>query len=218
MTMKRIFTAALMLWAACLGSQAQEVRAGVTAGMTMNTPTYFSTFVGYNVGLRVEVATEENSCAIIGLGAMLSDKSWRYEYPDGESYMGLRNPHIKAHPTYLDIPLHAGYRWEVSPKLRVFATAGVTPSIGLFGKEKVSYEGVGTKRATQTLADNIFDNILDNEQERIDVALGYRFGIELNREVQLAVSQDWGLLRIDKSDNGMKIRNRCFTLGLTYMF
>lgn len=218
MTMKRIFIAALMIGTAWMGCLAQEIRAGMTAGVTLNTPTYFSTFVGYNVGLRVEVATEEKSCAIIGLGAMLSDKSWRYEYPDGESYMGLRNPHIKAHPTYLDIPLHAGYRWEVSPKLRVFATAGVTPSIGLFGKEKVSYEGAGTKRATQTLADNIFDNILDNEQERIDVALGYRFGIELNREVQLAVSQDWGLLCIDKSDNGMKIRNRCFTLGLTYMF
>ena len=56
--MKRIFTAALMLWAACLGSQAQEVRAGMTAGMTMNTPTYFSTMVGYNVGLRVTLASK----------------------------------------------------------------------------------------------------------------------------------------------------------------
>ena len=121
---------------------------------------------------------------------------------------------MKAHPTYLDIPLHAGYRWEVSPKVRVFATAGPTLSIGMFGKEKISYDGAGTKRATQTLADNIFDN----EQERIDCALGYRFGIELNREMQLSVSQDWGLLCIDKSGNGMKVRNRCFTLSLTYMF
>lgn len=214
MTMKRIFTAALMLWAACLGSQAQEVRAGMTAGMTMNTPTYFSTFVGYNVGLRAEVATRENSSTIFGLGVMLSDKSWRYDYPEGETFMGLNEPSIKAHPTYLDIPLHVGYRWEVSPKLRVFATAGPTVSIGLYGKEKISYTGAGSHRATMKAADNVFDY----EMERIDASLGYRFGIELKREVQLSVSQDWGLRTIEKQSSGMKIRNRCFTLGLTYMF
>ena len=59
---------------------------------------------------------------------------------------------------------------------------------------------------------------LSSEMERIDVSLGYRFGIELKREVQLSVSQDWGLRTIEKQSSGMKIRNRCFTLGLTYMF
>ena len=34
---------------------------------TGNTPTYFSTFVGYSVGLRMEVATKEKSSPIIGL-------------------------------------------------------------------------------------------------------------------------------------------------------
>jgi len=214
MTMKRIILATLMVGAAWMGSQAQEFRVGVTAGAALNTPTYFSTFVGYSVGLRMEVATEEKSSPVIGLGVMLCDKAWRYEYPDNESYMGLQEPRIKAHPTYLDIPLHAGYRWEVSPKVRVFATAGPTLSIGMFGKEKISYQGAGSRRVAQTLVDNIFDG----EQERIDCALGYRFGIELNRETQISVSQDWGLRNIEKNGSGLKIRNRCFTLSLTYMF
>ncbi len=74
-----------MMGTAWMGCQAQEVRAGMTAGIAINTPTYFSTFVGYSVGLRVEVATEEKSSAIIGLGAILSDKAWRYDYPKGQS-------------------------------------------------------------------------------------------------------------------------------------
>lgn len=70
MTMKRIFMAVLMMGAAWTGCLAQGVRTGMKAGVTLNTPTYFSTFVGYNVGLRAEVATRENSSTIIGLTYM----------------------------------------------------------------------------------------------------------------------------------------------------
>lgn len=199
--MKRLFMATLMMGAAWMGCRAQDFRGGVTVGMTVNTPTYFGTMAGYYGGWRGEMSFDEKSSPIVGLGLMLSDKSWRYTPSD--------DAHIKAHPTYFDIPFHAGYRWEVSPKVRLFATAGPTVSIGVFGKEKASYQGM-----SQTLTNNVFDN----EMERIDFALGYRFGIELNRNVQISVSQDWGLRNIDKHDNVLKYHNRCFTLALTYMF
>ncbi|MBQ8050037.1 MAG: PorT family protein [Bacteroidaceae bacterium] len=215
--MKKVITTILLFCMVCMSSGAQEFRAGMAVGMNVNSPSYFDTFAGYNVGLRGEVSFNGmESGAIFDLGLLLSDKGWRYKFGEMASIdtYGVRDVRLKAHPTYLDIPLHAGYRWQVSPKLRLFASAGPTIGIGLFGKEKMTYESAGGHRNSRTLVDNVFDNTM----ERLDVALGYRVGMEFKHEIQLSVSQDWGLRNFDKGSSDIKIRNRSFSLGLTFMF
>ena len=210
--MKKTLATLLLLCAVCVSGWGQEVRGGFTAGMNISSPSYYAPFVGAKAGMRGDVAFRDSgSSGLFEFGLMLNDKSWRYVYGDVDN---IHDARLKAHALYIEVPLHAGYRWQVGPNTRVFITAGPYLAYGVAGRAKMSYEGITGRRISETVIEKLFDDAM----ERFDCGLGYRVGIELKNEMQLSIEQDWGMLNFDKTSDKQRYLNRILTLSLSYMF
>ena len=227
MTTLNLFLACTFL-ACSLSIHAQEktfsedgkrgVRIGVTAGMNVSSPTNEDTKVGYQLGLRGEwYFKSPESGPFVSFGAMLSEKPYKQKYyvlalpsdpmPREWSKVG--------HPTFVEVPVHFGWRWKVGDKLNLFASAGLYANIGVFGKERTKSKAFGATPAAKYTT-NIFGDY--GNQAFCDYGVGYRVGMDIARHYQVSLSQDWGIRDMNELGYGTKFKNRNFSLSFTYMF
>ena len=114
------------------------------------------------------------------------------------SYRGFKADTVSYNPCYLDIPVHAGYKYENDDRITLFAEAGPYVGIGLFGKSE---------------GRNIFSDEVG--YKRIDLGLGLRTGIEIDKKYVISVGGDFGFLNvIDINGKGAKPRN--LTISFAY--
>lgn len=102
---------------------------------------------------------------------------------------------------FLQLPIHAGYRFSLGDDKNLFVQAGPTLGYGLFGSD-IEYEG-GEK-------ENYFDFA-----ERFDLGLGGRVGVEFSK-ILISAGFNYGVLEASKYGDGYN--NMSVNLGLTYMF
>lgn len=207
--MKKLIVMAL-LGAMVLPSMAQEFRVGATAGVNVNSPSGDDTgLIGFNVGIKGELGLPQASEGwFMDFSALLSSHGWKsVAYYDKATATSLQ---WKATPYYLSIPVHVGYKFRCSDKLKLFVSAGPYAGIGLFGKETLTSTLAG-KSTTSTVSNNIF---ADNVHERFDWGLGCRLGAELYGHWQLSVGYDWGM----KDTNKKNMRYRTLSISSVYVF
>ncbi|MBO5085527.1 MAG: PorT family protein [Bacteroidaceae bacterium] len=207
--MKKIFFM-ILLGAMVLPSMAQEFRVGATAGVNVNSPSGDDTgLIGFNVGVKGELGLLQASEGwFMDFSALLSSHGWKsVAYYDKATATSLQ---WKATPYYLSIPVHVGYKFRCSDKLKLFVSAGPYAGIGLFGKETLTSTLAG-KSTTSTVSNNIF---ADNVHERFDWGLGCRLGAELYGHWQLSVGYDWGMKDINKKN----MRYRTLSISSVYVF
>lgn len=207
--MKKLIVMAL-LGAMILPSMAQEFRVGATAGVNVNSPSGDDTgLIGFNVGVKGELGLPQASEGwFMDFSALLSSHGWKsVAYYDKATATSLQ---WKATPYYLSIPVHVGYKFRCSDKLKLFVSAGPYAGIGLFGKETLTSTLAG-KSTTSTVSNNIF---ADNVHERFDWGLGCRLGAELYGHWQLSVGYDWGM----KDTNKKNMRYRTLSISSVYVF
>lgn len=207
--MKKIFFM-ILLGAMVLPSMAQEFRVGATAGVNVNSPSGDDTgLIGFNVGVKGELGLLQASEGwFMDFSALLSSHGWKsVAYYDKATATSLQ---WKATPYYLSIPVHVGYKFRCSDKLKLFVSAGPYAGIGLFGKETQASTLAG-KSTTSTASNNIF---ADNVHERFDWGLGCRLGAELYGHWQLSVGYDWGM----KDTNKKNMRYRTLSISSVYVF
>ncbi|MBR4042304.1 MAG: PorT family protein [Bacteroidaceae bacterium] len=207
--MKKLIVMAL-LGAMILPSMAQEFRVGATAGVNVNSPSGDDTgLIGFNVGVKGELGLLQASEGwFMDFSALLSSHGWKsVAYYDKATATSLQ---WKATPYYLSIPVHVGYKFRCSDKLKLFVSAGPYAGIGLFGKETLTSTLAG-KSTTSTASNNIF---ADNVHERFDWGLGCRLGAELYGHWQLSVGYDWGM----KDTNKKNMRYRTLSISSVYVF
>lgn len=207
--MKKLIVMAL-LGAMVLPSMAQEFRVGATAGVNVNAPSGDDTgLIGFNVGVKGELGLPQASEGwFMDFSALLSSHGWKsVAYYDKATATSLQ---WKATPYYLSIPVHVGYKFRCSDKLKLFVSAGPYAGIGLFGKETLTSTLAG-KSTTSTASNNIF---ADNVHERFDWGLGCRLGAELYGHWQLSVGYDWGM----KDTNKKNMRYRTLSISSVYVF
>lgn len=114
------------------------------------------------------------------------------------SLKGFKTDSISFNPYYLDIPIHAGYKYEVDDRFAMFIEGGPYVGIGLFGK----CEGV----------DIFSDEIGYN---RLDIGIGARGGVEFDKRYSISLGGDFGFLKVT-DDFDAKPRN--ITFSLAYKF
>lgn len=207
--MKKIFFM-ILLGAMVLPSMAQEFRVGATAGVNVNSPSGDDTgLIGFNVGVKGELGLLQASEGwFMDFSALLSSHGWKsVAYYDKATATSLQ---WKATPYYLSIPVHVGYKFRCSDKLKLFVSAGPYAGIGLFCKETLTSTLAG-KSTTSTVSNNIF---ADNVHERFDWGLGCRLGAELYGHWQLSVGYDWGM----KDTNKKNMRYRTLSISSVYVF
>ena len=204
--------AVMLIGMAATTATAQEFRIGAVAGMNVSSPTNASTRLGYHVGVRSEwnFRDTDQKGAFLSLSALLTEKGYKSDtFYDATG----RSMTWRVRPTYLELPLHVGYRLPVGQRVTLSGSVGPYLGIGLFGKSRLTTELNGTTTTT-TAATNVFDAM-----RRVDCGVGLRLGAELYRRYQISVGYDWGL-RNTRSlpDGASRERNRNLTVSLGYMF
>ena len=197
--MKKLFAVAFLavMTISATAQDFKKFRFGPTIGLnisTMNSVADHSSKVGFNVGALAEYNFTDN---IFMTGALkFSQKGFKYD--DGDN---------KVNPGYIELPIHAGYRYSFNDKFSIFGEFGPYLAVGVCGKDKdddssIDYFG----------GENDFKTM---RAKRFDFGLGFAAGVEYSK-IQARVGYDFGLTKIFEGDGAPKNRN--FYIALSYMF
>lgn len=144
---------------------------------------------GFNLGVGMDYGFSESWSLQSGL--MISSKGYKY---DG----------FKARPIYLDIPILAAYKFNISDNTKFVINAGPYLAFGLGGKAK----------------DDNFDLKLFKSDEgdckRFDLGIQYGIGLELSDRYLINLTGQNGF--ISPVDGGDDPKNMTFTIGVGYRF
>ena len=114
------------------------------------------------------------------------------------SLKGFKTDSLSYNPYFLDIPVHAGYRYEIDDNIAMFAEGGPYIGIGLFGKRS------GT---------NVFSDEVG--YKRFDFGIGLRGGIQIYNRYSISVGADFGFLKVT-DDFSSRPRNVIISLGYRF--
>ncbi len=196
--MRKMFVFALLaLLTSSIQAQSLPIRYGVVGGLNVSTLSseLFTSRVGFHLGGKAEVELSNN--LFFEPAAMLSLKGGKV------SFLGLAAATTNLY--YLDIPLHVGYRYDLTDDVTLLAAAGPYFGVGLFGKTK----GEGTSESSRSAFG-------DEGAKRFDFGVGLRGGVEFKSQYQLYVGYGWGLLNM-YGETGLSAKNRNLSITLAYL-
>lgn len=230
--MKKLLIVIVCVLAAVNGVNAQVVNFGVRAGMNVATAggnfkdgikdyMDFKSRVGFHVGVIADVELSEKFYLQPGL--YFTTKGLKAEDKEG-SYFD-----IKYNLNYLELPILASYRFNLSDNVQWQINAGPYFAVGVGGKVKEtefdSYED--KKFEYEYDAFGVADEDSDEEKgglKRFDAGLSFGTGITYNK-IYFGIKYDLGLANIadkkawtDENGKGQKIRNRNFAISVGYTF
>ena len=223
--MKKIllFIAVMAMGLGSVNAQ-DNLKWGVVAGMNVSkmSTAGLDNKIGYHVGVRAELGLPQVANGLyLDAAALISAKGAKTDAGD----LGG----INVNATYLEIPIHVGYKYAVNDNFNVFGSFGPYVGIGLFGKTKVdeldydsSHELVNTSYKYNTFGDGY---------KRFDMGLGLNVGVEIQQKYRISLGYDFGLLKAfdaasenNGDDEEMEInlasgaKNRNLTISVAYMF
>lgn len=146
----------------------------------------------YQFGITADLALTENVYIITGLD--LQTKGTKSK-PHGAA-------DVKYNPMYLQLPVHAAYKLDISNNNRLVFEAGPYVAYGISGKMKSDGHKV-----------NIFG---DDRFKRFDMGIGTAVGVEFG-SIVVKGGYDFGLLDVCKI-SGVKARNHNAFVTLGYHF
>lgn len=148
---------------------------------------------GFNLGVGMDYGFSENWSLQSGL--MISSKGFKYKEGDWKS---------KFRPIYLDIPILAAYKFNISDNTKFVINAGPYLAIGLGGKNK----------ETDEEDVKLFDKD-GYDWKRFDLGIQYGIGLELSDRYLINLTGQNGF--ISPADGGDP-KNMTFSIGVGYRF
>lgn len=149
---------------------------------------------GFTLGVGMDYGFNENWSLQSGL--MISSKGFKFKEGDWKN---------KYRPIYLDIPILAAYKFNISDNTKFVINAGPYLAIGLGGKNK------------ETDAEDI--KLFDKDGydwKRFDLGIQYGIGLELSDRYLINLTGQNGF--ISPVDGGDDPKNMTFTIGVGYRF
>lgn len=201
-TMKTILFAVALLIG--VNAYAQDGRAefGVKAGLNMSTfnGDYEDTKakIGFNVGVTLDYALTDARDWYLLTGLEYTTK--------GTKFKKIAGIEQSINAAYLQLPIHAGYKFDVTETTRLSFHAGPYLAYGVNGKYKIKSNGVEVNTDT-------FD---DNNLKRFDFGVGLGVGAEFGK-IGLGLGYDFGLLNVSDNKN-ITVRNANAYLTVGYKF
>ena len=216
---KVIFAIAVV--AACaVNAGAQRLRWGVEGGLNVSRPINADgARVGFNVGLKGDLDFNPATDSwFIGAAVKLSSKPSNGHgdigWFDSDGLPAVSSVEVeRMTPYYLEIPIHAGYHFNLSRKVKAFASFGPYFAVGLFGHSTHSVF-IGDGNWVGYKIDNVFKATYYNDaMRRFDAGISVRLGAELIDHVQIAVGYDLGFVELNNT-----LYNQTISLSVGYMF
>lgn len=149
---------------------------------------------GFTLGVGMDYGFNENWSLQSGL--MISSKGFKFKEGDWKG---------KYRPIYLDIPILAAYKFNISDNTKFVINAGPYLAIGLGGKNK----------ETDEEDIKLFDKD-GYDWKRFDLGIQYGIGLELSDRYLINLTGQNGF--ISPVDGGDDPKNMTFTIGVGYRF
>lgn len=149
---------------------------------------------GFTLGVGMDYGFNENWSLQSGL--MISSKGFKFKEGDWKN---------KYRPIYLDIPILAAYKFNISDNTKFVINAGPYLAIGLGGKNK----------ETDEEDIKLFDKD-GHDWKRFDLGIQYGIGLELSDRYLINLTGQNGF--ISPVDGGDDPKNMTFTIGVGYRF
>lgn len=192
--------------------QAQSIRFGVTGGLQLTKDKRTNNLLGYNIGAKgIYEFSEKENTGYLDINLLFSAKGWKENVlTDLDRFMEW-----KCRLYYIELPVHAGYKFALNERARFFIDAGPYVAIGLSGK--YDFED-----PEHIFDDQDYDDInlfTEKIYKRFDFGLGAKVGVEIGQKFQVAVGYDTGLLNPlhHESSKHIKLHNMAFTFTLAYL-
>ena len=196
---KFLMTAVLGMFALAGFSQ---VKWDAKFGMNFSNMTKFDdtkALPGFNLGVGMDYGFSENWSLQSGL--MISSKGYKVK------------DYAKVRPIYLDIPILAAYKFNISDNTKFVINAGPYLAFGLGGKCKFD-EGGDYKLFKGEDGE-------DAEYSRFDLGIQYGIGLEIGDHYLVNLTGQNGFISpFDYPDgyDGDKPKNMTFSIGVGYRF
>ena len=149
---------------------------------------------GFTLGVGMDYGFNENWSLQSGL--MISSKGFKFKEGDWK---------VKYRPIYLDIPILAAYKFNISDNTKFVINAGPYLAIGLGGKNK----------ETDEEDIKLFDKD-GYDWKRFDLGIQYGIGLELSDRYLINLTGQNGF--ISPVDGGDDPKNMTFSIGVGYRF
>lgn len=149
---------------------------------------------GFTLGVGMDYGFNENWSLQSGL--MISSKGFKFKEGDWQD---------KYRPIYLDIPILAAYKFNISDNTKFVINAGPYLAIGLGGKNK----------ETDEEDIKLFDKD-GYDWKRFDLGIQYGIGLELSDRYLINLTGQNGF--ISPVDGGDDPKNMTFSIGVGYRF
>lgn len=216
-TIKLLLAATLIMVGVSLNAQDNPFTFGVKAGVNMSNMngdvTGNKVRFGYNIGVTVDYAINQDWYILSGLQYTTK----------GVNFDKIGGVKPSVHAAYLQLPIHAAYKLEVTPSTTLVFHAGPYLAYGINGKSKlgpnddveVDIEGIedleGLVNSLLNKKTNTFDTF-----KRFDAGLGLGIGAEFGK-IALDLGWDFGLVNIlDKYDGSVRNANAYLTVGYKF--
>ena len=152
--------------------------------------------IGYNVGVTVDYAFTENWYLLTGLE--LTAKGAEF---DKAGYK------LDLNPLFLQLPIHAAYKFPIGENLKIVVNAGPYVAYGLGGKFKIDDDGDKEEY-------EFFGREKKGIWNRFDFGIGLGGGPEISK-FKVGIGYDFGLTNI--ANNGkIKTKNGYLTVGYRF--
>ncbi|MFV0538732.1 MAG: porin family protein [Dysgonomonas sp.] len=158
--------------------------------------------VGFNFGLTADLQLTDNFYLMSGLE--LTTKGAKGKDFSLADQQGVIYPDVKLNALYLQLPIHAGYKLEVAPTIKLVFRAGPYLAYGISGKIKGE---AGSK--------SLDIDFFDDGTNRFDFGIGGAVGAEFGDKITVSLGADQGLTKIFKDGDQ---KNRCANISVGYKF
>lgn len=156
---------------------------------------------GFHLGVGMDYGFSENWSLQSGL--IISSKGYKYKVGDEKE---------TARPIYLDIPILAAYKFNISDNTKFVINAGPYLAFGLGGKYKEHYDGGEDWKLFKG------ENGADAEMKRFDLGIQYGIGLELSDRYLINLTGQNGFISPKNYDGGKDYKNMTFSIGVGYRF
>lgn len=147
--------------------------------------TMFDTSIkpGFNLGVRGEYMLPGCAGVFVNGGLNYTMKGAQSDEVPGAT--------LKSRACYVEIPVHVGYRYNISDAVGIYADFGPYFALGINGKSIIDYDD----DLLDTQKSRFFRNSNGSfgDIQRFDFGVGYRIGAEYINHHSLTLGMDWGI-------------------------
>lgn len=213
--MKKFYKLALVVFATLSTTTVfaqSPVKLGIDAGVNLSNSSFDvnsidkSPKVGFQIGVVAEYEFAQDFFLQSGLS--FTTKGSKYKAKNTSP-----KESVTFNQMYLQLPVYAAYKLEVTPGMKIVFNAGPYIAYGVGGKVKWENKVIGGDGVmTRTEKLNTFG---DNGLKRFDVGLGGGVGAEFG-QIFAGLKYELGLANISRGSESYRNRNASLTVGYRF--